>query len=195
MTRSFSLSSTRRFGGAIAMVLVLASGAAPTFEMLPELIDRARPGQPQHRVRLDKICQTLLGPIDVVIVERNPLRGTPAPNVTQNLGASREREPAVPRHVFVECPADEPFPQLRGQALRSFRVASVLHPGCRQNDFDVGVRRKDAHEQLRVFEQCVTVRLPGQVDASARVEVDGLGMEHPVKIEVENAVPGDSMAH
>jgi len=58
----------------------------------------------------------------------------------------------------MERRADDARLQLGGQALRRFRVAPVLHPRCRQNDFDVRVRREDAHEQLRALEQCVPVR-------------------------------------
>jgi len=73
----------------------LPSRAAPAFDMLPKLVDRARPSQAQHRVRLDQLAQVHLGPIDVVIVKRDPVRGAPAADVTQNLGATREREPSV----------------------------------------------------------------------------------------------------
>ena len=88
--------------------------------------------------------------------------------------------------LIVERRADEPFPQLCGQALRRFRVAPVLHPRCRQNDSDVGVRRKDAYEQLRVFEQCVRVRFRAQIHAPIRVEKHRFGVKYSVEIEVEH---------
>lgn len=91
-------------------------------------------------MRLDEIGPAPLGPVQSVIVEREPVQRFAPEYVIPDLYAPWQCSEFLFVHPGVKRCPDDPRPQARPQMLGSMHAAVSPHPGRCQDDFQLRVR-------------------------------------------------------
>lgn len=136
-------------------------------------------------MRLDIVVQAPCGPVQVVVIQCQPILWVAADDIAPDLQSAWGIDKQRLVHLAVKRCANNPLSQFFRQPLSRMGTAVRPHPGSAEHNLDIWVGRKKPYQQIRVLEKCV-VRRRAQIRTFLGMPQHILVVQDSVEIQVEH---------